>query len=108
MDYKQRLNPVPDGGADIAPVAQHIFDNYDEQVYNPILVVWDNYTVRGLRWTTLARNVMIAGFVLAGLYFIWFVFYFLKKLTASDRNLQIAHRQTTNILGTVQEGLFFD
>ncbi|UYZ67980.1 ATP-binding protein [Moraxella bovis] len=106
MDYKQRLNSVLDGQADVNPVARHIFDEFDENVYGPVLVVWDNQTARGLEWTALARSVMMAGFVLAGLYFIWFVFYFLKKLTASDRNLQIARRQTTNILDTVQEGLF--
>ncbi|MBE9578684.1 MULTISPECIES: ATP-binding protein [Moraxella] len=52
------------------------------------------------------KMVQIGGISLAFLLFLAIIFGSLRQLLQADEKLAIAQRQTTNILGTVQEGLF--
>lgn len=105
-EYKRRILPVLNGNPEIASVAKHTYSTYESQAYTPISEIWHNHAVKAERWSSLSATVMILGFLIAGVYCAWFVFYFLKKLTRSDDELHHARRQTANILDTVNEGLF--
>lgn len=52
------------------------------------------------------RYIQIAAILLATLNFIFIVFKFLRRLSASDRQIEEARRETRAILATVREGLF--
>lgn len=54
----------------------------------------------------LMRNIQLVAIVLATLNFLFIVFKFLRRLSASDRVAEAARRETRQILDTVQEGLF--
>lgn len=56
--------------------------------------------------TSQLRFGQIAGVGVALLLFLAMVFGSLRQLTRADKELAIAHRQTTNIMNTVNEGLF--
>lgn len=52
------------------------------------------------------RYIQIAAIFLATLNFVFIVFKFLRRLSASDRQAEAARRETKTILETVREGLF--
>lgn len=54
----------------------------------------------------LLKIVQIAGIIAVILYFIIFMFYFMRKLRAADRVATEARRETEEIMATVNEGLF--
>lgn len=56
--------------------------------------------------TSQIRMLQIGGVVVALLLFLAMVFGSLRQLTHADKELAIAQRQTTNIMNTVNEGLF--
>lgn len=52
------------------------------------------------------RRMQVAGISLALINFAIILFHFIRKLGESDRRIEAARRETTEILDTVQEGLF--
>lgn len=52
------------------------------------------------------RAVQTAGIILAMLNFAFILFKFLRRLRQNDRQIEIAQKETAEILGTVKEGLF--
>lgn len=52
------------------------------------------------------RYIQIAAILLATLNFVFIVLKFLRRLSASDRQIEEARRETQAILATVREGLF--
>lgn len=54
----------------------------------------------------LLRKVQTGGIVLALLNFGFILFKFIRRLNETDRQIEIAQRETAEILGTVKEGLF--
>ncbi|WP_158080661.1 ATP-binding protein [Moraxella equi] len=56
--------------------------------------------------TDQLKMVQVSGISIAFMLFLVIIFGSLRQLLQSDAKLLLAQRQTTNILGTVQEGLF--
>lgn len=56
--------------------------------------------------TDQLKMVQVGGISIAFILFLAIIFGSLRQLLQSDTKLLLAQRQTTNILGTVQEGLF--
>ena len=52
------------------------------------------------------RFVQTMGIVLALLNFVFILFKFIARLRATDRKVEVAQKETADILGTVKEGLF--
>lgn len=55
---------------------------------------------------TIVHNIQILGVVGVLAYFVFFIAIFIRRLQTSDGQLEIARRQTSDILNTVTEGLF--
>ncbi|MCP5196265.1 MAG: type IV pili methyl-accepting chemotaxis transducer N-terminal domain-containing protein [Gammaproteobacteria bacterium] len=55
---------------------------------------------------TMLRAVQVTGITLATINFIIILFHFIGHLRRSDRELELAHKETEDILRTTQEGLF--
>lgn len=70
----------------------------------------DKLTVRLQKKATdrarILQWVQLGGIVFAILYFIVFIFYFVRKLRTSDEEADNAKQETSEILATVKEGLF--
>lgn len=103
-DYEKQLDALAVDG-DVAPLAQHIYSSKDS-LYKLFDDLWTYQIEESQYWGKQAKMTLLAGIILVFLYLSWFVFYFLRKLSQSDNTLREARRQTSNILGTVQEGLF--
>lgn len=58
------------------------------------------------RQSAMLRIIQLAGIVATIAYFIVFIFYFMRKLRASDNEAVAARNETTEILDTVHSGLF--
>ena len=58
------------------------------------------------RDTNILRVIQLSGIVAAILYFIVFMFYFMRKLRESDAVAEEARRETSEIMATVDSGLF--
>lgn len=58
------------------------------------------------RQTSLVQLVQTVGFVLALLLFFYIIFGALRRLFRTDKELEKARQETTNIMKTVKEGLF--
>lgn len=56
--------------------------------------------------STVLRNVQIAGIGTSVLYFLFFVNFFMRRLSRFDREIAIARRENQEILQTVNSGLF--
>lgn len=52
------------------------------------------------------RLVQTVGIMLALLNFVFILFKFIARLRATDRQVEVAQKETADILGTVKEGLF--
>lgn len=103
-DHQARLSTLTVEG-DVAPLAEHIYASKDP-LYQLIDAIWTHQIEESDHWRKQGKMTLMAGIILVFLYLSWFVFYFLRKASQSDDVLRDARRQTTNILDTVQEGLF--
>lgn len=84
-----------------------------DQAQSSSLSIYDNLdklTVRLQKRATdraqLLQWVQLGGIVFAILYFIVFIFYFVRKLRTADVEADNAKQETSEILATVKEGLF--
>lgn len=77
----------------------NIYDIYIEDT-------WSENLAQMAKYAAYSRNIMIAIGVITALYFIVFVFYFVRRLGVADRKLALATREIEDIMETVKEGLF--
>lgn len=103
-DHQARLSTLT-VESDVAPLANHIYASKDP-LYQMIDTIWTHQIDESDHWRKQGKMTLMVGMALVFLYLSWFVFYFLRKASQSDDVLKDARRQTTNILDTVQEGLF--
>ncbi len=59
-----------------------------------------------LREASELRLIQSAGIALALMNFVFILFKFIARLRITDRKVEVAQKETANILGTVKEGLF--
>lgn len=76
-----------------------IYDLYVQVTLNEMLDIMGKNGV-------VSRNIIIAISLITALYFTVFVFYFVRRLSISDREAALARREVDDIMETVKEGLF--
>lgn len=75
-------------------------------IYEALDKLVNSIRARAEEQANLLRVVQIAGIAAVILYFIIFMFYFMRKLRAADRVANAARREIEEIMATVNEGLF--
>lgn len=76
------------------------------RIYNDIGEINHILNMRAVKNATLLKTVQYIGIVITLLYLIFFLFFFIRRLLRSDAMAEEAQRETTEILNSVQEGLF--
>lgn len=76
------------------------------QIYEAINTILADLTEQSRLLSDRLRLFQAAGITLIVLYFLVFVFYFLRKMRLSDIALAQAHRETRDILDNVSDGFF--
>lgn len=80
--------------------------NINERLQENINFVAANLNQRVTNGTSLLGWVQTLGIVIAVVYFLVFVFYFLNRLRQSDNRAEAARKETDEIMNTVSTGLF--
>lgn len=75
-------------------------------IYNNVDELTNRLQVRSAQRAQALEWGQIGGILFAILYFIVFIFYFVRKLRTADEEADNAKQETTEILATVKEGLF--
>lgn len=75
-------------------------------LYNATNHLSQTIEVRSYQQAELLRSIQLGGIALVMLYFIFFMFYFIRKLRASDKQAAIARKETDDIMATISDGLF--
>ncbi|QEY25929.1 ATP-binding protein [Neisseria zalophi] len=92
--------------ADFAKEVSEFAAQNQEEIYDQIdeIIVVLNENI--IEYATLQRNIQIAGITLSLLYFLFFIGFFMRRLTKSDREAAMVRRENLEILQTVNSGLF--
>lgn len=75
-------------------------------IYNNVDELTNRLQARSAQRAQTLEWGQIGGILFAILYFIIFIFYFVRKLRTADEDADNAKQETTEILATVKEGLF--
>lgn len=75
-------------------------------IYNHTNSILNELSQASLQQAIYLRYLQITAISLAVIYFVVFMFYFVRRLTTSDAEANEARRETTEILDTVKTGLF--
>ena len=120
-DYKTRIQPVfgisGQGSGEAASSAAQDYQFQGSVLWNISglsKVKLDSYTdnfalhLQELSDSKLGvlRIAQIVGMIATALSLLFIVFYFIRRLSSTDFELEVARQETTGILNTVREGLF--
>ncbi len=86
--------------------ATNIARNNQPLMNDELQTITEHLTATSAAQTSYLRWVQIAGIAAALIYFLVFINYFMKKLRESDEEANEARNETTEILNTVNSGLF--
>ncbi|MDO5687198.1 MAG: ATP-binding protein [Neisseria sp.] len=75
-------------------------------IYNAMEQMAKNIEQGAARQAGFLKMLQIGGILFAILYFVLFIFYFVRKLREADEAAEEARRETAEIMATVKEGLF--
>lgn len=75
-------------------------------IYNEMETLVQDIKSAADKRANLLKIIQIAGISLVILYFIIFIFFFIKRLRQADKETEDARRETNDILETVNNGLF--
>ncbi|WP_230659056.1 ATP-binding protein [Psychrobacter sp. I-STPA10] len=86
-------------------LANYAYENKDN-IYDTIDKIYADRFENNQYWTEIAKYILFIDMIFAALYFLWFIFYFVRRLLISEENLQTSNQQIQDILITIKEGLF--
>ncbi len=109
LPFRHLLTPLK-SGADFNPEQLHKAVNYARENNIKLLNLMNNFTSK-LEQAANAkadrlRQVQTAGILLALMNFAFILFKFIRRLREKDRIVELAQKETAEILSTVKEGLF--
>lgn len=106
---KDKIDPLVGGGAPAGDTLDAAVA-YARRENLHLLALMNDLTTNleqaAARRANRLRAVQTAGIVLAMLNFVFILFKFLRRLRDYDRRVEVAQKETAEILGTVKEGLF--
>ncbi|MCS4533333.1 ATP-binding protein [Neisseria montereyensis] len=99
--------PADSGGnADFAKEVSEFAAQNQEAIYDNIDEIIVRLNENIIEYATLQKNVQIAGIGLSVLYFLFFMGFFMRRLTKSDQEAAKVRRENLEILQAVNSGLF--
>lgn len=106
-DYSDRIQTLRPSSSFATITALGAF-GYEQQhaIYDGVTVAYDDYYVDSRQMTDYARYTQIVTFIGLLLFLALFIGYALQRMRTGDALLEDAQQQTSDILKTVNEGLF--